>query len=105
MKMFDQFLIDKGESFSTGLLVFACIATIILVLCVFLIIFKMGDDERSDYLAYKTAAIALLVNCGLNNWLLFGSIQNWKVLLCFNFMISSFLGLLFIGRKYFKFLR
>ena len=105
MKIFDQFLIDKGESFSTSFLVFACIAIIILVLGIFLIIFKMGDDERSDYLAYKTAAIVLLVNCFLNNWLLFGSVQNWKLIMCINFLISSFVGLLFLGRKYSKYLR
>jgi len=105
MRTIDQFLINKGEKFSTFLFVVACTISIILVLCVFLIIFKMGDDERSDYLASKTAAIVLLINCALNNWLMFGSIQHWKLFLCTNFLISSFLGLLFISRKYFKSLR
>ncbi len=105
MKTVDHLIISRGESFSNNLLIFACVLSVILVLSIFFLLFKMGDDERSDLLAYQTAAIVLLVNCVLNNFLLFGFIQNWKLFICMNFMLASLFGLLFISKKYYQFLR
>lgn len=105
MTTIDQLIINRGENFSSNLFIFTCILSAVLVLSIFFILFRMGDDERSDHLAYQTAAIVLLVNCALNNFLLFGSIQNWKLFICTNFVLASIIGLLFLSKKYYQFLR
>ncbi|MBO1305550.1 hypothetical protein JZO70_05225 [Enterococcus sp. 669A] len=104
MKNLDQ-LINSSPGLSNTLLVFMCLAAAVIVLSVFLIFFKMGDDERSDLLAYKTAAIVLLINCGLNSGLLFYTVNNWKLFLCANFVIAALIGLFFASAKYLKFVR
>lgn len=56
-------------------------AVVMLVLAIFFLLFKMGDDERSDYLGQKIATVSLMVLMPLLTFLFILNPINWQVFL------------------------
>lgn len=104
-KQLDNFLsTNQGVSIEILFISFVAVA-VILVCSIFLLFKKMGDDERSDFLFYKTGSISFLINSGLNSILIIFPLQNWQFFLLINLVITLLVSLTFTIIKYRQFLR
>ncbi|MHC5249998.1 hypothetical protein [Enterococcus sp. LJL90] len=77
----DQGISLLNQNQNRLLIVGIIFAVVMLVLAIFFLLFKMGDDERSDYLGQKIATVSLMVLMPLLTFLFILNPINWQVFL------------------------
>ncbi|MGM0123588.1 hypothetical protein IGI37_000960 [Enterococcus sp. AZ194] len=101
----NSWLAENGDKFIDILTAVFVFISVLLISGIFLILYRMGDDERTDSLIFKIGTFSLLIYVFLNSIVVNLNLTHWKLFLTVNLSLTALTGFIYTVVKYYKFLK